>query len=66
MAIDSFLGFTTDKESNTIAIICRDVTVILAFDSRERLIQWQTKISYNLGESEYNYNSLYKNEKIIK
>nr|CAD7199644.1 unnamed protein product [Timema douglasi] len=43
-------GFTLDKESNTIAIICQDVTVILAFDTRERLIQWQVKISNNLGE----------------
>jgi len=43
-------GFTLDKESNTIAIICQDVTVVLAFDTRERLIQWQVKISNNLGE----------------
>lgn len=43
-------GFTLDKESNTIAIICQDVIVVLAFDTRERLIQWQVKISANLGE----------------
>ncbi|XP_049947535.1 uncharacterized protein LOC126455818 [Schistocerca serialis cubense] len=43
-------GFTLDKESNTIAIICQDVTVILAFDTRERQMQWQVKISNNLGE----------------
>lgn len=36
-------GFTLDKESNTIAIICQDVIVVLAFDTRERLIQWQVK-----------------------
>lgn len=34
-------GFTLDKESNTIAILCQDVVVVLAFDTRERLIQWQ-------------------------
>lgn len=34
-------GFTLDKESNTIAIICQDVIVVLAFDTRERLMQWQ-------------------------
>ncbi|XP_068082399.1 uncharacterized protein [Anabrus simplex] len=45
-------GFTLDKESNTIAIICQDVTVILAFDTRERLIQWQVKISNNLGDDQ--------------
>lgn len=48
----SFAGFTLDKESNTIAIICQDVTVVLAFDTRERLIQWQVKISSNLGDGE--------------
>ncbi|KAE8747831.1 hypothetical protein FOCC_FOCC005443, partial [Frankliniella occidentalis] len=45
-------GFTLDKESNTIAILCQDVTVILAFDTRERLIQWQVKIANNLGEDQ--------------
>lgn len=45
-------GFTLDKESNTIAIVCQDVTVVLAFDTRERLIQWQVKISCNLGEDQ--------------
>uniref|UniRef100_T1H9E3 IRS-type PTB domain-containing protein n=1 Tax=Rhodnius prolixus TaxID=13249 RepID=T1H9E3_RHOPR len=44
------VGFTLDKESNTIAILCQDVTVVLAFDTRERLIQWQVKIANNLGE----------------
>lgn len=46
-------GFTLDKESNTIAIICQDVTVVLAFDTRERLIQWQVKIANNLGEGTF-------------
>uniref|UniRef100_A0A1B6CQJ2 Uncharacterized protein n=2 Tax=Clastoptera arizonana TaxID=38151 RepID=A0A1B6CQJ2_9HEMI len=45
-------GFTLDKESNTIAIICQDVTVVLAFDTRERLIQWQVKIANNLGDDQ--------------
>jgi hypothetical protein len=48
-------GFTLDKESNTVAIICQDVTVILAFDTRERLIQWQVKISSNLGEGKWRH-----------
>ena len=48
-------GFTLDKESNTIAIICQDVTVVLSFDTRERLIQWQVKISNNLGEGKLFY-----------
>lgn len=43
-------GFTFDKESNTIAILCEDVTVLLAFDTRELFMQWQVKISNNLGD----------------
>lgn len=43
-------GFTFDKESNTLAILCEDVIVILAFDTREVLMQWQVKISSNLGD----------------
>ncbi|CAK1555479.1 unnamed protein product [Leptosia nina] len=42
-------GFTLDKESNTIAIICQDVIVVLAFESRERLIAWQVKLGCQLG-----------------
>nr|XP_026487991.1 uncharacterized protein LOC113394785 [Vanessa tameamea] len=44
-------GFTLDKESNTIAIICQDVTVVLAFETRERLISWQVKVGGQLGSS---------------
>lgn len=43
-------GFTLDKESNTVAILCQDVVVVLAFDSRERLMQWQVKLSTHLGD----------------
>ena len=39
-----------DKESHTLAIICQDLSVVLAFDNRERLIQWSVRISNNLGE----------------
>lgn len=55
----SSTGFTLDKESNTIAIICQDVTVVLAFDTRERLIQWQVKISSNLGDGEKTFKVIY-------
>ncbi|XP_037301920.1 uncharacterized protein LOC119192189, partial [Manduca sexta] len=44
-------GFTLDKESNTIAIICQDVIVVLAFETRERLIAWQVKVGGQLGTS---------------
>lgn len=34
-------GFTLDKHSNTLALLCTDLVAILAFETRERLIQWQ-------------------------
>ncbi|XP_045774441.1 uncharacterized protein LOC123873599 [Maniola jurtina] len=55
LSLQHFLGFESgfnlDKESNTIAIICQDVTVVLAFESRERLIAWQVKVGGQLGSS---------------
>ena len=48
-------GFTLDKESNTMALICTEVVVVLAFDSRELLIQWQVKVRANLVEGEIIY-----------
>ncbi|XP_050677115.1 uncharacterized protein LOC126973817 [Leptidea sinapis] len=55
LSLQQFLGFesgfTLDKESNTIAIICQDVIVVLAFESRERLISWQVKVGSQLGTS---------------
>lgn len=54
LSLQQFLGletgFTLDKESNTVAILCRDVVVVLAFDNRERLMQWQVKLSTHLGD----------------
>ncbi|KAF5296617.1 hypothetical protein FQA39_LY12445 [Lamprigera yunnana] len=54
LSLEHFLGletgFTLDKESNTVAILCQDVVVVLAFDSRERLMQWQVKLSTHLGD----------------
>lgn len=45
LSLEHFLGletgFTLDKESNTVAILCQDLVVVLAFDNRERLMQWQ-------------------------
>ncbi|GIY94778.1 hypothetical protein CEXT_696491 [Caerostris extrusa] len=43
-------GLHLDKESNTMALICSEVVVVLAFDSRELLIQWQVKVRANLVE----------------
>lgn len=48
-----FSGFTLDKESNTVAVICQELIVVLAFDTREHLMQWQVKIAANLGEGKF-------------
>ncbi|XP_075588920.1 uncharacterized protein LOC124496843 isoform X2 [Dermatophagoides farinae] len=37
-------GFVHDRESNTMAIICIEQTILLAFETREILLQWQTKL----------------------
>jgi hypothetical protein len=47
-------GFTLDKESNTIAILCQDVIVVLAFDTREKLIQWQVSARHKSKNIEEN------------
>ncbi|CAG9129414.1 unnamed protein product [Plutella xylostella] len=44
-------GFTLDKESHTMAVVCQDVAVVLAFETRERLIAWQVKLGAQLGGS---------------
>lgn len=48
LSLQQFLGFesgfTLDKESNTLAILCEDVVPVLAFDTREILIQWRVKV----------------------
>ncbi|XP_013195567.1 uncharacterized protein LOC106138830 [Amyelois transitella] len=55
LSLQQFLGFesgfTLDKESNTLAILCEDVVPVLAFDTREILIQWKVKVQHNLGSS---------------
>ncbi|XP_068617550.1 protein Dok-7-like [Battus philenor] len=55
LSLQQFLGFesgfTLDKESNTLAILCEDVVPVLAFDTREILIQWRVKVQHNLGSS---------------
>ncbi|XP_049818558.1 uncharacterized protein LOC109603900 isoform X2 [Aethina tumida] len=54
LSLEHFLGletgFTLDKESNTVAILCQDLVVVLAFDNRERLMQWQVKLSTHLSD----------------
>ncbi|CAG0916645.1 unnamed protein product [Notodromas monacha] len=44
-------GFILDKECNTMALIIEEGVFVFAFDTRERLIQWQAKITSHLGEA---------------
>ncbi|KAH9414600.1 Protein Dok-7 [Dermatophagoides pteronyssinus] len=37
-------GFIYDHESNTMAIICLKQTILFSFETREILLQWQTKL----------------------
>ncbi|KAH9389950.1 Protein Dok-7 [Tyrophagus putrescentiae] len=39
-------GFTLQNESNTLAIVCRDATLVIALETREIMHQWQTKLQY--------------------
>ena len=42
--------FFLQKESQTLAIICKSVITILAFENRETLLEWQSRISDILGQ----------------
>ncbi|XP_052743384.1 splicing factor, arginine/serine-rich 19-like [Bicyclus anynana] len=44
-------GFTLDKHSHTLALLCQDFTAVLAFETRERLMQWQVKLGAALGSA---------------
>lgn len=54
LSLEGFLametGFTLDKESNTLALVCKETVVLLAFDAREMLLQWQAKIKAHVVE----------------
>ena len=36
-------GFNLDKEANTLALIFKEMVVLLAFDDKESLIKWQVR-----------------------
>lgn len=50
LGIDSC--FLLQKESQTLAIICKSLTAVLAFETREMLLEWQAQITEILGQSE--------------
>lgn len=52
--LDCFYGLESgicyDKETSVLAIICQKQITLLAFESRETLIQFEIKIRRSLGE----------------
>ena len=52
--LDGFYGLESgicyDKETSVLAIICQKLITLLAFESRETLIQFEIKIRRSLGE----------------
>ena len=48
-------GFTLDRESNTLALLCDGSSIVLAFDAREALIQWQVKIAASVPYGECSF-----------
>ena len=55
--LDGYLGlesgFTLERESNVLAVICHKHVTLLAFDTREYLIQFEVKIRRSLGQGQY-------------
>lgn len=55
MNLEHLLGiencFQLQKESQTLAVICKAAITIMAFDSREMLLEWQAQIAEILGHS---------------
>ena len=45
-------GFPLDKEAHVLAILCDKNIIILSFNARETLIEWEIRIRNHLGEGE--------------
>ena len=62
--LDGFYGLESgicfDKETSVLAIICQKVITLLAFESRETLIQFEIKIRRSLGEGNFIFVALKK------
>lgn len=43
--------FLLQKESQTLAIVCKTFVTVLAFENREMLLEWQAQIAEILGHS---------------
>lgn len=57
--LEHLLGFEScfllQKESQTLAIVCRTLVTVLAFENREMLLEWQAQIAEILGHSKMNF-----------
>lgn len=43
-------GFSYDKETNVLAIVCQKQVTLFSFENRDNLIQFEIKIRRSLGE----------------
>jgi hypothetical protein len=67
--LEHLLGFEScfllQKESQTLAIVCRTFVTVLAFENREMLLEWQAQIAEILGHSMFYYKCLIYKSKLI-
>ncbi|XP_014678437.1 PREDICTED: protein Dok-7-like, partial [Priapulus caudatus] len=54
LALEHFMGiesgFPLDREPHVLAVICRQVTLLLGFEARDAMVSWETKIRDNMAE----------------
>lgn len=58
--------FQLQKESQTLAVVCKMTTAVMAFESREMLLEWQAQIAEVLGHSKTHKNLMQSRAVLIK
>lgn len=57
LSLENFLGlesgFHLDKESHTLAVLCKGLVAVLAFPAHETLLAWRVRVARALGEGRY-------------
>lgn len=61
--LDAFFGLNTDfnydKETYVLAIVCHKNITFMAFEQREKMIEFEINIRQSLGEGMFNFKSFY-------
>lgn len=58
-------GFSYDKETNVLAIVCQKQVTLFSFENRDNLIQFEIKIRRSLGEGTKSWKKLYLLKKYL-